>query len=256
MKYAISYKDQTDTHFTTVVAETSDVFEPAYLLHAFETQLHKTPDMLKSKDYLLMSEDTILDTNVVHTSRGDVILNSPSTLLFVQVDSISSCTLGLYVAAVPFETIGVQYSAAVAQDSLETLLDLQSSMNDVAFNKQTIHSVASGETMETSFFFRNLTDPAKKLTATSDTCTWLRNYIWAAKEELGELEELIPKKWWSKNELDLENAREEFIDVVHFVLSIGLSLGLDKEGIMEVYHKKNAVNLQRQAAGYHARGNG
>lgn len=256
MKYAISYRDLNGTKFTTVVAETGLKVEPVYLLRAFEEQVRKIPDLLTSKDFRLADEDVVLDTNTVHTSRGDVILNAPSVLLFVQVDSSDSCTLALYVAAVPFETVDLHYPGASIRDSLEELLTLQASMNDVAFAKQDIHSVASGEAMQTSFFFRNLTDPVKKLTSNSDTCVWLRNYLWAAKEELGELAELVPQKWWSKNELDLESAREEFIDVVHFVLSIGLALGLDKEGILAVYRKKNEVNLKRQAEGYVARGNG
>jgi len=256
VKYAISYRDLNGTKFTTVVAETSLKVEPVYLLRIFEERVRKIPDLLASKNFRLADADIILDTNTVHTSRGDVILNAPSVLLFVQVNSSDYCTLALYVAAVLFETVGVSWSGDSTRDSLEELLDLQASMNDVAFAKQNIHSVASGEAMQTSFFFRNLTDPAKKLTSNSDTCVWLRNYLWAAKEELGELAELIPQKWWSKNEFDMESAREEFIDVVHFVLSIGLALGLDKDGILAVYRKKNAVNLKRQAGGYTARGNG
>ena len=141
-------------------------------------------------------------------------------------------------------------------DILVELFKLQAAMNDTAFAKQSIHSVSSGEEMRTEFFFRNLANPEAKLTANSDTCVWLRNYLWAASAELGELAELVPQKWWSKNELNLEAAREEFIDVLHFMLSIGLSLGLDAKGVQDVYRKKNAVNLQRQAAGYIARGNG
>lgn len=141
-------------------------------------------------------------------------------------------------------------------DILTELVTLQAAMNDTAFAKQDIHSVATGEPMATERFFKNLTDPGVVLTANSDTCVWLRNYIWAAAAELEELAAEVPKKWWSKNTLDLENAREEFIDVLHFVLSIGLSLGLDAQGIQDVYRKKNAVNLQRQAEGYVARNPG
>lgn len=141
------------------------------------------------------------------------------------------------------------------QETLDLLVSLQSAMNDTAFAKQDIHSVATGEPMATERFFKGLADGVP-LTSNSDTCVWLRNYIWAAKAELDELAELVPQKWWSKNQLDLGKAREEFIDVFHFMLSIGLSLGLDAEGIKAVYMQKNAVNLQRQAEGYIARGNG
>ena len=149
-----------------------------------------------------------------------------------------------------------EQGARPGTDMLRTLVMLQGSMNNVAYNKQQIHSVATGKIMNTEAFFASLAEPDPTLTANSDTCVWLRNYIWAARKELEELEELVPKKWWSKNELDLEDAREEFIDVLHFMLSIGLALGLDAEGIMDVYRKKNEVNLQRQAQGYIARTNG
>lgn len=141
------------------------------------------------------------------------------------------------------------------EDKLAYLVTRQASLNDMTFAKHHIHSVDSGAEMSTEAFFANLAEGGS-LGSNSDNCVWLRNYIWAARTELGELEELIPQKWWAKNQLDLAKAREEFIDVLHFMLSIGLSLGLDAEGILDVYRNKNAVNIARQEQGYAARGNG
>lgn len=151
--------------------------------------------------------------------------------------------------------IAQEEAGAAMPDMLAYLVTRQASLNDMTFAKHHIHSVDSGAEMKTESFFANLASGGN-LGSNSDNCVWLRNYIWAARTELGELEELIPQKWWAKNQLDLAKAREEFIDVLHFMLSIGLSLGLDAEGILDVYKNKNAVNIARQEQGYAARGNG
>jgi len=72
------------------------------------------------------------------------------------------------------------------------------------------------------------------------------------------LEELPYLKPWkdytgmSETEKDLAFAKasKEYIDVVHFVLAIGLALGFDATSIYNMYTKKNKANLVRQAEGY------
>ena len=41
-------------------------------------------------------------------------------------------------------------------------------------------------------------------------------------------------------------AREEYIDVLHFVINIGLALGLDSQTINQMYKDKNKINIRRQ----------
>ena len=74
-------------------------------------------------------------------------------------------------------------------------------------------------------------------------------------EELVELFRECPfhKPWkdysnWS-NEKILEQwliVQEEYIDVIHFVINVGLALGLDSNEIVRMYKEKNKINIQRQ----------
>ncbi|MGF1529923.1 MAG: dUTPase [Puniceicoccaceae bacterium] len=81
--------------------------------------------------------------------------------------------------------------------------------------------------------------------------TWVLNYIRALQQELAELTDSVPWKWWAKyQQLDLQNARVEVVDCFHFLISIAQVLGMSADDIHQAYLKKNQVNHQRQDSGY------
>jgi dimeric dUTPase (all-alpha-NTP-PPase superfamily) len=80
---------------------------------------------------------------------------------------------------------------------------------------------------------------------------WVLRYARALQQELAELVDSVPWKWWKKQQhFDEENARVEVIDLMHFVISAGLVLGLTADDFYNAYLKKNAINHQRQDSGY------
>lgn len=80
---------------------------------------------------------------------------------------------------------------------------------------------------------------------------WTLNYIRAMQQELAELTDSVPWKWWAKyQEFDLQNARVEVVDLFHFLVSLAQVLGMSAEDVHAAYVKKNAVNHQRQDSGY------
>lgn len=80
---------------------------------------------------------------------------------------------------------------------------------------------------------------------------WVLNYCRATSQELAELTDSVPWKWWAKyQEFDLQNARVEVVDLFHFVISLGQVLGMDAADIHNLYMQKNKVNFERQDSGY------
>ena len=66
-----------------------------------------------------------------------------------------------------------------------------------------------------------------------------------------ELQRLTSWKWWKKPApFDSKAAREELIDIWHFVVQASIELGMTPEDILEEYKKKNKVNRDRQTSGY------
>ena len=80
---------------------------------------------------------------------------------------------------------------------------------------------------------------------------WTLNYIRAMQQELAELTDSVPWKWWAKyQQFDRQNARVEVVDLFHFLVSIAQTLGMSAEDVYQAYLKKNQVNHQRQDSGY------
>ena len=80
---------------------------------------------------------------------------------------------------------------------------------------------------------------------------WTLNYIRALQQEAAELTDSVPWKWWAKyQKLDLQNARVEVVDMMHFLISIAQVLGMTADDFHQAYLKKNAVNHNRQDSGY------
>ncbi len=80
---------------------------------------------------------------------------------------------------------------------------------------------------------------------------WVLNYTRAMQQEIAELIDSVPWKWWAKyQKFDEQNARVEVVDLFHFLISIAQTLGMSADDVFQAYVKKNQVNLQRQESGY------
>jgi dimeric dUTPase (all-alpha-NTP-PPase superfamily) len=80
---------------------------------------------------------------------------------------------------------------------------------------------------------------------------WVLNYTRAMQQEMAELIDSVPWKWWAKyQEFDLQNARVEVVDLFHFLISLAQTLGMSADDVFDAYIKKNKVNYERQESGY------
>ena len=69
--------------------------------------------------------------------------------------------------------------------------------------------------------------------------------------EAVELQRTTNWKWWKKPvSFNKDKAKEELIDIWHFVVQASLELGLTPEDILDEYKKKNEINRERQKSGY------
>ena len=84
-----------------------------------------------------------------------------------------------------------------------------------------------------------------------DRAKWILNYIRAMQQELAELTDSVPWKWWAKyQEFDKQNAKVEIVDLFHFLISLAQVMGMSADDVYEAYLKKNKVNHNRQDSGY------
>jgi len=83
---------------------------------------------------------------------------------------------------------------------------------------------------------------------------WVLNYTRAMQQELAELTDSVPWKWWAKyQKFDEQNAKVEVVDLFHFLVSLAQALGMSADDVYEAYVKKNKVNFERQESGYTAK---
>ena len=69
--------------------------------------------------------------------------------------------------------------------------------------------------------------------------------------EAVELQRTTNWKWWKTPvAFDEVTAREELIDIWHFVVQASLELNMTPESILKEYQKKNKINQERQKNGY------
>lgn len=115
--------------------------------------------------------------------------------------------------------------------------------------------------METPDQFRELFRMQRALNqrigVNTDTMTeeektkWVLNYSRAMTQEMAELTDSVPWKWWAKyQKFDEQNARVEVVDLFHFLISTAQVLGMSADDVFQAYCKKNEVNFQRQDSGY------
>jgi dimeric dUTPase (all-alpha-NTP-PPase superfamily) len=84
-----------------------------------------------------------------------------------------------------------------------------------------------------------------------DQTKWILNYTRAMGQEMAELTDSVPWKWWAKyQKFDAQNARVEVVDLFHFLISLAQVLGMSSDDVFNAYVKKNEVNFKRQDEGY------
>ena len=84
-----------------------------------------------------------------------------------------------------------------------------------------------------------------------DRAKWILNYVRAMQQELAELTDSVPWKWWAKyQQFDEQNAKVEVVDLFHFLVSLAQTLGMSADDVYQAYLKKNKVNHERQESGY------
>jgi dimeric dUTPase (all-alpha-NTP-PPase superfamily) len=84
-----------------------------------------------------------------------------------------------------------------------------------------------------------------------DKTKWVLNYCRAMSQEIAELTDSVPWKWWARyQKFNEQNARVEVVDLFHFLISLAQVLGMSADDVFNAYVKKNEVNFQRQASGY------
>lgn len=80
---------------------------------------------------------------------------------------------------------------------------------------------------------------------------WVLNYTRAMQQEMAELIDSVPWKWWAKyQKFDEQNAKVEIIDLFHFLVSLAQVMGMTPDDVYQAYLKKNKVNHERQESGY------
>ena len=80
---------------------------------------------------------------------------------------------------------------------------------------------------------------------------WVLNYVRAMTQELAELTDSVPWKWWAKYQtFDEQNVKVEIIDLFHFLVSMAQVMGITPDELFAAYQKKHAVNIERQNSGY------
>ena len=80
---------------------------------------------------------------------------------------------------------------------------------------------------------------------------WILNYCRALSQEIAELTDSVPWKWWAKYQtFDKQNARVEVADMFHFLISLAQVLDMSAGDIFVAYQQKHRVNVARQDSGY------
>jgi dimeric dUTPase (all-alpha-NTP-PPase superfamily) len=101
---------------------------------------------------------------------------------------------------------------------------------------------------------RKLTEriaPAGVLDTEEGRIQWVLNYVRALQQEIAELVDSLPWKWWAHYQaFDLQNAKVEVVDIMHFVIAIAQALGMTAEDLYRMFCQKNQRNHERQDRGY------
>ena len=132
-------------------------------------------------------------------------------------------------------------------DMLKRIFRMQAELNDYVFKKNGLMDT-SGKLLTMDTIYSNVSEGGLKVNDLPNA--WLSNYSRAMREEILELDEELLWKWWSKDDIDIQNIRVELIDILHFLVSALICSGLTPEKVYDIYCQKHAVNLNRQDSGY------
>ena len=130
---------------------------------------------------------------------------------------------------------------------LGTIFEMQAELNDYVFKKNNLKD-DSGATLVMDAIFNSVANGDLKVNDLPNK--WLVNYSKAMQEEIKELNADLLWKWWSRDEIDIQNIRVELVDILHFLVSAMICAGLTPEKVFDVYRQKHALNLNRQDTGY------
>jgi len=108
-------------------------------------------------------------------------------------------------------------------DMLKKIFEMQTELNDYVFAKNML-SDEDGNTLAMAAIFSAINNGDLKVNELPNT--WLSKYSKAMAEELKELDAELLWKWWSKDEIDIQNIRVELIDILHFLVSAMICAGL------------------------------
>ena len=73
----------------------------------------------------------------------------------------------------------------------------------------------------------------------------------AIMHEAVELQRTTNWKWWkTPTAFNEAEAKEELIDIWHFLIQASIELNLSPEDILKEYQRKNEINRQREKSGY------
>ncbi len=132
-------------------------------------------------------------------------------------------------------------------DLLKDIFTLQEELNDAIFKKQNMHG-PDGQLLTMGAIRAAL--ERQELGPNGLPNLWLRNYLLALQGEATEVEQELLWKWWSKDQIDMQNIRVEIVDLMHFLTSLAITAGITAEDFHRLYTAKHRVNHDRQERGY------
>ena len=138
-------------------------------------------------------------------------------------------------------------SGILNQDRLQEIFVLQERLNDHVFAKNGLRDT-EGAPLKVATIIQAAAEGKRSVNDLPNV--WLARYSKAIAAELEELDRDLLWKWWSKDEIDLQNVRVELIDLLHFLVSAMMCAGLTSEKVHEIYRQKNELNIARQDADY------
>lgn len=82
---------------------------------------------------------------------------------------------------------------------------------------------------------------------TSQREDWMIRFVLAMHQELAELTETLPYKWWGKRRYaKAHDSKREIVDLLHLVVSLSQLAGMSAQELRDLYIEKNRVNITRQ----------
>ena len=87
---------------------------------------------------------------------------------------------------------------------------------------------------------------------------YVNQMILACQEEIVEImretayknKDLLPFGWKKQQQWNVDNYKDEIIDLFHFLMNLSLVVGMDSSEFFERYKQKNEINIKRQKEGY------